>query len=617
MKLQLTTSGLMRHARCLIFAALGLTLCGTVKAQTAYQSVVLADNPLAYYALNPSVDGITNAPDLSGNGNNGEPANISPGIGPTEFITNAAYFDGTAAIDLSQGTNAGLLIFSGPMTLEAWVQPSSTSEFADIVAEGYENATGYPEIELRVNGIYGANYEAGSENTNFSTYVSGGTQTTNWTYAVVSMDGTNCSLYENGVLVGQTPDTNGSTIFATPADWVIGDGSDAGNGRLFNGNISEVAIYNYGLTAAQVLNHYFVGTVNSPATNSPPVLTSQPQSVSALLGGTATFTVTALSAYPSTNQWYFNSVVLTGQTNAILTVTNISSASTGTYTVVVGNTIGTTNASAVLSLVTPSTVVWSAYNNDGVWDLDTTPNWTNLTTQMQVVFTNYDEVIFNDASGVPTAVTVNNNVEPSVMIVDSSTNSFTFSGTNAITGPGSLIKEGTSLLTIDTPAGITGSVTIAGGAIYAGNNCFSDVSSFAISNGATLDFGGGSLYNNKPVTVSGSGLNGAGAIFNSYADYPTESLNVTLAGDTLFGGSARWDFASGSIIGGPYNLTLDWSADSQNNYYSQWNNVTVGADLLQVFLTNGSTLGLYEMSASCQNPDTLITVGTTKQITQP
>ena len=608
----------MRHGRCLIFAALSLTLCAAAKAQSAYQSVVLGDNPLAYYALNPGTDGTTNAPDLSGNGNNGVPANISPAEGPTEFITNATYFDGSTAIDLSQGTNAGLLNYAGPITLEAWVQPGNPSLFSnlgDIVAKGYDASSyAYAEISLRVNGPYGQTFTGGSENTNNSgesVYVTGGDANTAWSHVVVSMDGTNCSLYQNGVLVGQTSDTGGSYVY--PDDWVIGTGSDAGASRVFYGNISEVAIYNYGLTAAQVLNHYFVGTVNSPATNSAPVLTSKPQSVSALLGGSATFTVAAVSAYPTTNQWYLNSVALTGQTNTGLTVTNINSGNTGTYTVVVGNTIGTTNASAILSLVTPSSLVWSSFNNNGVWDLDTTLNWTNLNNGLQAVFTNYDEVLFNDASGAPTAVTVATNVQPSLITVDSSTNSFAFSG-SSISGPGSLIKEGTSLLTIATPAGITGSVTIGGGAIYAGNNCFSDVSSFTISNGATLDVGGGSLFNNKPVTVSGTGLNGEGAIFNSYNDYPSESLTITLTGDTLFGGTARWDLATGSLIGGPYNLTVDWSANSQNNYYGQWNTVTLGADVLNVFVTNGiapseaSNLGMVGDDTICQNPETLFTV---------
>lgn len=619
MKLQQTTPGLMRHTRCLILLTLGFMLCAPAKGQTTYQSTVLADNPLAYYALNPGVDGTANAPDLTTNGNNGNASGIASSVGPTEFITNAAYFDGSTTIDLSQGTNADLLNYTGPITLEAWVQsgdPSLFSNLGDIVAKGYDAGSyAYAEVSLRVNGPYGETFTGGSENTNNSgesVYVTGGVVSTTWSYVVVSMDGSNCSLYQNGVLVGQASDTGGSYVF--PDDWVIGAGSDSGVSRVFYGNISEVAIYNYGLTAAQVLNHYFVGTVNTPATNSPPLLTSLPQSVASLLGGSATFTVTAVSAYPTTNQWYLNSVALTGQTNTTLTVTNINSGNTGTYTVVVGNTIGTTNASAILSLVTPSSLVWSSFNNNGVWDLDTTLNWTNLNTGLPAVFTNYDEVLFNDASGAPNAVTIATNVQPSLITVDTSTNSYTFSG-SSISGPGSLIKEGTSLLTIDTPAGITGSVTIGGGAIYAGKNCFSDVSSFTISNGASLDLGGGSLFNNKPVTVSGAGLNGEGAIFNSYNDYPSESLTITLTGDTLFGGTARWDLASGSIISGPYSVTLDWSANSQNSYYGQWTTVTLAADVLNVFVTNGidpsaaSNLGMVGDDTICQNPETLFTVG--------
>ena len=63
-----------------------------------------------------------------------------------------------------------------------------------------------------------------------------------------------------------------------------------------------------------------------------------------------------------------------------------------------------------------------------------------------------------------------------------------------------------------------------------------------MSNGATLDFGGGSLNSLKPVSVAGAGVNGEGALYNSYDDYPSELLNVTLTGDTLFQRvQLRWD----------------------------------------------------------------------------
>ena len=66
MNLSLTPPTLMTLARRLIFAACGLALCGAALAQSTYQNVVLGDNPLAYYALNPGVDGTSTAPRFDG-----------------------------------------------------------------------------------------------------------------------------------------------------------------------------------------------------------------------------------------------------------------------------------------------------------------------------------------------------------------------------------------------------------------------------------------------------------------------------------------------------------------------------------------------------------------------
>jgi autotransporter-associated beta strand protein len=601
MKLQLTTPGLIRHARCLFFAALGLTLCAAAKAQTAYQSAVLGDNPLAFYALNPGADGTTNAPDLSGNGNNGVPANISPAIGPTEFITNAASFDGTAAIDLSQGTNEALLDFTGPITLEAWVQPSSASEYADILAKGYDSTTGQ-EDALGVNGPYGE--------------LSGGPQTTAWSYVVFSSDGTNASLYQNGALVVQQADVSGS-VALNGDDWVIGNGSSSGGSRFFSGNISEAAIYNYGLSAAQVQSHYYAGIAGTTNLNdAAPVITNQPQPQAVYPGGTATFSVGVLSALPTTNQWFSNSVAIIGQTNASLTLKNVETNYAAEYSVVVGNNNGTTTSgSALLTVLPPGVLQWSANGNTGVWDTDTSANWIDLANSQQTVFTSGEQVLFDDSVGAPTSVTVSGTVSPGLITVDSSTNAFTI-GSGTIDGAGSLIKEGSSTLTINSAGSLTGSVTVSGGAVVAGNNSLGTVSSITISNGATFDFGGSAFGGNKPILVSGTGLNGEGALFNSAGSYPQEALNVTLAGDTMFGYTARWDLTDGSQISGPHNLTLDFSGGIPSGYggYAQWNGVTLGSNLSGIFLTNGSTLGIQRMSASCQNPAMLITVGPTCQI---
>lgn len=574
-------------------------------AHADYQSTVLGDNPLAYYALNPAVDGTSTAPDLTGNGNNGAAANIAPATGPSAYITNAANFNGSSAIDLSQGNNPSLLNFTGPITLEAWAQPSSTSEFADILAKGYDSST-YQEIVIRVNGPYGANYYGSSG----SQGVTGGTQTTNWTYIVLSSDGTNCTLYENGVQVAQSADTGGSQEFAD--DWMIGNGSSAGNGRLFNGNISEVAIYNHGLTAAQVLNHYYEGLLGAPASVSPPIIGVQPVSEPSYVGGSVTLSVSATSALPVTNQWYFGSTPLAGQTNATLILTDLQLTNAGNYSVVVGNANGTTNSIAAnVTVSVPRNLEWSANNNDGTWDTTNTANWINLANSQQTVFEPGDATLFDDTPGVPTTVTVTGNVYPSVMTVNSSANSFMFANAGNVSGSGTIVKEGASTLTDDMPGGFSGSVVVGGGLFYSGNNTLADVASILITNNATLDFGGGSFNNLTPITVAGTGVNGEGALFNSYADYPSEKVNITMTGDTLVGGSARWDMSSGSQINGAHNLTVDWSAGAG---YGQWNGVTIGASVVGVIVTNASTLGMTSMDTACQNPGTLFTIGTNSQV---
>jgi hypothetical protein len=238
-----------------VFAAMGLTLAACSSVRADYKSTVLADNPLAFYDMSYYVDlsGYTNYNDLTGNGNDGNATNTTAASGPSAFLPTAAYFTGNNSYaDLSYGGNYSLLNFSGPISLETWCKPSSSGEFGDIIAKGYDSST-YDEITIRVNGPYGQSYHVSSGTQGLD----GGSQATNWTYVVMSSDGTNTSLYINGGLVARTGDTSGAINFGD--DWVIGDGSSAGGGRFFQGDITGTAIYNYGLTPAQVQKHYLLG----------------------------------------------------------------------------------------------------------------------------------------------------------------------------------------------------------------------------------------------------------------------------------------------------------------------------------------------------------------------
>lgn len=601
---------------------IGLALIAAVSARADYKSTVLADHPIAYYALDLTIDNSGTATDLSGNGNNSAYYNIYPSTGPSTYLPNAAFFTGNyleSYVDLGSGGNTSILNFWGPITMEAWVQPTNTTEGpADILAKGYDSGMSYDELTLRAGGgsYYGGTYNS----TNNGASASGGQQTTNWTHLVSTYDGTNWNLYVNTKLVGQGADSIGAINFSDP--WAIGTGSADGFSRFFAGNICQVALYTSALSPAQVLNHFYYGYLNAAPGVSKPIIVTQPQSQPSYVGGSATFSVTAVSGPAMTNQWYFGSTPLTGQTNSTLTLTNLQLASAGNYSVVVGNANGTTNsAPATLTVSTPRNLEWSANGNTGTWDNNISPNWINLANNQQTTFNAGDAVLFDDTVGVPTSVTVSNNVVPSLVNVNSSVNYFTLNGPGNISGYGSLVKNGSSTLNIFTPSGFNGTVGINGGMVYAGNNCFSSVSAIAITNNATMDLGGGQFNHLVPISMSGSGVNGQGALINSYGDYPSESVSVTMTGDTKFGGSARWDLATGSQISGAHNLTVDMSAAYNYNYYSQWNSLTIGANVLGVVVTNGSgfatnltALGMVNMDSSCQNPGTVFTVAANCQM---
>lgn len=607
------TNTLLSYCRRLSVVA-ALALITTVSARADYQSIVLADKPIAYYALDLTVDNSGTATDLSGNGNNSSYYNIYSIAGPSAYIPNAANFEGAylqSYVDLGTAPNPGILNFSGPITMEAWVESTNVTQGpADILGKGYDSSQNYDELCLRANGGY--NYYGGTYNgSNGGANASGGQQTTNWTYLVSTYDGTNWNLYVNTKLVGTGADSAGALNFSDA--WRIGTGSADGSGRYFVGNICQVALYTNALTSTQVLNHYFYGYLNASPSVSVPIIANPPQSQPSYVGGTVTFSVSAVSALPMTNQWYFGNSPLPGQTNTTLTLTNLQLASAGNYSVVVGNANGTTNSpAATLTVSVPRSLEWSANGNNGTWDTST-PNWINQANSQQTAFGPGDQVLFDDTPGVPTIVMVNGSVVPSVVDVDSSANSFTLNGPGSISGYGSLVKSGTSTLSIFTPGGFAGNVNITGGLIYAGNNCFNSVSSIAITNDSTLDLAGGQFNNVTPISISDSGLSGEGALVNSYADYPQELVHIIMAGDAMLGGSARWDLANGSKISGAHNLFVDWSADTSNPY-GEFNSPVISPEVLSITVTNGSKIGAKNMDASFQNPATVMNISPNGQL---
>jgi len=94
-----------------------------------------------------------------------------------------------------------------------------------------------------------------------------------------------------------------------------------------------------------------VGTLTVIVSNSL-VIISQPTNQTVALGDTATFSVLATACPALTYQWYFNTnTILTGQTNSILTLSDVQLTNAGDYSVVVSDYSGSiTSSQAVLTV---------------------------------------------------------------------------------------------------------------------------------------------------------------------------------------------------------------------------------------------------------------------------
>lgn len=300
-----------------------------------------------------------------------------------------------------------------------------------------------------------------------------------------------------------------------------------------------------------------------------------------------------------------------------------------------GFTIDTSVPHQVRLIVTgvPNLLAWNNGANNGQWDVQTSPNWTNLTTHGQDQFYAADVVLLDDrilSAASPVSDLVIGSgvaVAPSAVTNNSSVN-YSISGAGKITGAASIVKLGSSTLSISNANDFTGGFTIGAGTVKlngltaaagAANGTLS------ISNGATLAVNlsgsypaGDAGFGNKPIIVSGAGANGLGAIQftggSLYNDGATLGLgqNITLTGDTTFRGAGRFDWGypgAGTTLssgGSNYNLTVSIGS------YSQWYNIGIDPNLGNIDLYTSAnsqqTLRVQALGVSLGNPTNVLTL---------
>ena len=137
---------------------------------------------------------------------------------------------------------------------------------------------------------------------------------------------------------------------------------------------------------------------------------------------------------------------------------------------------------------------------------------------------------------------------------------------SVISQAGSITKRGPGVTRLAAANTFYGPVTVEGGTLMAGNaNAMGQLltlnSTILVTNGGTLDVAGYSM-GDKPITVAGAGVGGAGAIVSSGATQSDALRDLTMTGDTTLGGTGRWDFNNPSAVstspglrGNGFNLT--------------------------------------------------------------
>ncbi len=238
-----------------------------------------------------------------------------------------------------------------------------------------------------------------------------------------------------------------------------------------------------------------------------------------------------------------------------------------------------TGATSLYVTYTPATVSGTVHWSGAVsnaWDINTTQNWTaggSPTTYMQT--TNGGQaVVFDDTATGNLNVNLTTALSPSTVTVNSSVNTYTFSGTGKITGSASLVKTGTATLIVTTANDYTGGTTIAGGTLQVGDGTNSGALPGNTTNNASLIF----MPGISGITVAGS-IGGSGTIaihgtnvvtftgINSYSEGTTISggtlninsdsaLGAAAGAVSLNGGTLQFAAAGGITLNSSRNVVL-------------------------------------------------------------
>ena len=141
--------------------------------------------------------------------------------------------------------------------------------------------------------------------------------------------------------------------------WFFNGSSLGWAGRSATLTVNNVGSNNTGSYTVVVNNNWGSATsaVATLAFMVPPEITTQPQSLTVIVGQNATLSGIATSTGPPSYQWSLNGAAQSGDTNATLSITNVQTTEAGSYLLVVTNNAGSiTSAVAILTVLVPPSI---------------------------------------------------------------------------------------------------------------------------------------------------------------------------------------------------------------------------------------------------------------------
>lgn len=342
-----------------------LPFSATALAGTSqYAAAVTADGPVSYWRLG-EVSGSVATDQLGGNPGTYKPGTTlgSPGALPADADTAVSFNGSSGYVSVA---NAASLNPTNNFSVEAWAKPAALAGTTQAVLHK-GGSTGNSVWQYRI-GLTSGNKWRGTVyvgTTAFTVSDPGTASTANWTHLVMTASQGRLVLYVNGTSVATASFTG--AVNTSTGILAIGR-TGAASSDYFRGSIDEVAVYPVPLSAAQVANHYMVGSALPPA---PPTADFTVDPANGTVPLTVAFTDQS-SGNPTSWRWDFGD----GTTSTSQNPAPHVYATAGTYTVslTAANVAGSdtaTKAGAVTATLPPApTADFSATPTTGGAPLD-------------------------------------------------------------------------------------------------------------------------------------------------------------------------------------------------------------------------------------------------------